>query len=325
MMNNNKLISIIVPIYNVQDYLIRCVDSLLQQSYPNIEILLVDDGSSDKSGEIADSFKIKDPRIVVIHKKNGGLSDARNAGLSVASGDYIGFVDSDDYVDKRMYEELLKAFNTHNNVDFVSGIDVNVYENGKVVGDTFNGVEIINREEIIKRFLFRNRGPSQGVCNKLFKSSLIKNYFFPKGYINEDSIWLANLYKKCDNVIWTSAAKYYYCHRSGSITKSSFVNHMNDYVIMNQLITESLMETNYAFIECGCKVNLLYAYRETLLNLLNHERNKSLYKELTKKYRQTYRTAKDKKMYLPLFLRRNLFLFYLSPHLYNTLKRIRHR
>lgn len=106
--NNNDLISIIVPVYNVEEFLNRCVESILIQSYKNIEILLIDDGSTDNSSKICDEYSIKDKRVKVIHKENGGLSDARNIGLENANGKYIAFVDSDDYIRKRLYKNFIQ-------------------------------------------------------------------------------------------------------------------------------------------------------------------------------------------------------------------------
>ena len=114
-----KLLTIVVPSYNVEKYLNRCVDSVLKQTYKNLEIILVDDGSTDCSGKICDSIKEKDCRVNVIHKQNGGLSSARNAGLDVATGDFIGFIDSDDWVTEDMYEYLLGLFNKYE-VEIVS-------------------------------------------------------------------------------------------------------------------------------------------------------------------------------------------------------------
>ena len=107
-MKNRPIISIIVPVYNVESYLERCINSILNQTFKNFELILVDDGSTDKSGEICDSFAGYDKRIRVIHKKNGGLSSARNVGLDVSIGKYIGFVDSDDWIDEFMYEKLYR-------------------------------------------------------------------------------------------------------------------------------------------------------------------------------------------------------------------------
>lgn len=106
----NDLISLIVPIYNVEKYLDKCIDTIINQTYSNIEIILVDDGSTDASGEICDKWKKKDNRITVIHKLNGGLSSARNAGIDIATGKYIGFIDSDDYIDLEMIETMRKSY-----------------------------------------------------------------------------------------------------------------------------------------------------------------------------------------------------------------------
>ncbi len=110
----DKLISIIIPVYNVERYLRECIDSIIAQTYKNLEIILVDDGSSDKSGEICDEYSKKDSRIKVIHKKNGGLSDARNVALDIAKGDYIGFIDSDDYIEKDMFQILYNLAEEYN-------------------------------------------------------------------------------------------------------------------------------------------------------------------------------------------------------------------
>ena len=104
---SNVMLSIIVPVYNVEKYIGKCIESIVNQTYKDLEIILVDDGSTDNSGKICDEWARKDKRIKVIHKKNGGLSDARNAGLDICTGDYIGFVDSDDYIELNMYEDLL--------------------------------------------------------------------------------------------------------------------------------------------------------------------------------------------------------------------------
>ncbi len=110
----DKLISIIIPVYNVERYLRECIDSIIAQTYKNLEIILVDDGSSDKSGEICDEYSKKDSRIKVIHKKNGGLSDARNVALDITKGDYIGFIDSDDYIEKDMFQILYNLAEEYN-------------------------------------------------------------------------------------------------------------------------------------------------------------------------------------------------------------------
>lgn len=127
----NDLISIIVPVYNVEKYLNKCIDSIINQTYKNIEIILVDDGSTDNSGKICDEYLLRDSRIKVIHKNNGGLSSARNEGINISSGEYIGFVDSDDWVEPNMYEEMYKKI-LYSNADIVDCGYWKEYENKSI-------------------------------------------------------------------------------------------------------------------------------------------------------------------------------------------------
>ena len=127
---DSSKISVIIPVYNVEEYLDKCVTSVLNQTYKNLEIILVDDGSPDNCPKMCDEWAKKDKRIKVVHKKNGGLSDARNSGIEVCTGEYIGFVDSDDYIDKQMYKELLKRIESTNSDMVMCGI--NCVNDGKV-------------------------------------------------------------------------------------------------------------------------------------------------------------------------------------------------
>ena len=139
-MKKNK-ISVIVPIYNVENYLRRCVDSILKSTYENLEIILVDDGSTDECPTICDDYAKKDPRIKVIHKKNGGLSDARNKGLDIATGEYISFIDSDDYIESSMFQRIFEAISTKD-VDLVFIREKSVNVEGKTIyinGDSPSG------------------------------------------------------------------------------------------------------------------------------------------------------------------------------------------
>ena len=140
-MNNTPLISVIVPVYNVEKYLRKCVDSIVNQTYKNLEIILVDDGSPDNCGKICDEFAEMDNRVMVIHKENGGLSSARNAGLDIATGEYITFVDSDDYIENDTYEKVVVAINKFDS-DLIFFREKSVDESGKTIyinGDTPSG------------------------------------------------------------------------------------------------------------------------------------------------------------------------------------------
>lgn len=185
-MDNDK-ISVIVPIYNVERYLRKCVYSILRQSYKNLEIILVDDGSTDNSGVICDEFAKLDGRIVVIHKVNGGLSSARNDGLEIATGKYIGFVDSDDWIEPNMYKRLYN-FLKINKCSVVECAVNNVYGESVEIFDKKEDI-IMNGRDAIKLQLKQvgnNIFPRIAVWSKLFEADFWKNRRFPEGKIHED-------------------------------------------------------------------------------------------------------------------------------------------
>lgn len=194
MNSSSPLISIIVPIYKVEQYLDQCVESLLKQTYSNLEIILVDDGSPDRCPQMCDEWAMKDVRIKVIHKPNGGLSDARNAGIDVAKGEYIGFVDSDDFVDEQMYERLLEGFSMEEDVAITS-IKVISYKDG--VCAPFCQSWEITKSRTIKGTAFAAKMISQECCftawNKLYKSSVLGSIRFRKGRNNEDTLFMFDL------------------------------------------------------------------------------------------------------------------------------------
>lgn len=187
-MKRTALISIIVPIYNVEKYLKKCIDSIISQSYKNIEIILVDDGSPDQCGTLCDQYKEIDKRIIVIHKTNGGLSSARNAGLDVASGEYIGFVDSDDFIETTMYEEMLEMMQTYK-CDIVECAVNNIYDD-KINRYINEYNEVLDGKEALKKQLASNAKatymPRISVWSKLFKKEFWKERRFPEGKIHED-------------------------------------------------------------------------------------------------------------------------------------------
>ena len=183
----DQKISIIVPVYKVEKYLCKCVDSILSQKYTNIEVILVDDGSPDNCGTICDKYGSSDSRVVVLHKDNGGLSSARNAGLDVATGDYIGFVDSDDYIHSDMYYEMYK-FLEDNKCDMVE-CGVNLINGGEELLFPSGINEVISGEEATVRHLggkINNGIPRVAVWSKLYKKGFWKNRRFPNGKIHED-------------------------------------------------------------------------------------------------------------------------------------------
>lgn len=224
----NELISIIVPVYKVEPYIKRCVQSIIEQSYKNIEIILVDDGSPDKSGEICDEFSKKDERIKVIHKTNGGLSDARNAGLKIAKGEYIGFVDSDDYIENDMFECLYKLC-TENKAQ-ISIVSYYEYYNGKLISVRKNDkLEKFNKTEAIKELLIDSKIQSYA-WNKLFKRELFDGIIFPTNKNFEDIATTLLLFEKAEKVVLLEEPKYHYLRRNDSIIGKKNYKTYNDYL-----------------------------------------------------------------------------------------------
>ena len=174
----NELVSIIVPVYNVEQYLEKCVNSIINQSYKNLEIILVDDGATDNSGKICDELAKLDNRIKVYHKENGGLSDARNYGVERATGEYIGFVDSDDYIDPKMYEKLYEAIKKEN-VDVVECSFKIIYPGRVDFFSTEKYYEILGKQEYLEEYL-KMRRIFGSVWTKLIKSTIAKKNSFSK-------------------------------------------------------------------------------------------------------------------------------------------------
>lgn len=212
----DSLISIVVPIYNVEPYLPRCVDSLLGQTYTNLEIILVDDGSPDNCPKICDEYVKKDNRIKVIHKKNGGLSDARNAGMQVATGEYISFIDSDDWIRPEMIEDMYNRM-IEDNSDLVSSGVIWVDENGAEIRTaTVSKNCVLNTEQAMSELI--NDGKiKQYVWNKLYKTDLIKDIQFDKGKYHEDVFWSYKVIGGAERVSIDKNSYYFYVQRSGSI------------------------------------------------------------------------------------------------------------
>ena len=217
----NHLISIVVPVYNVEEYLHRCVDSILLQTYRNLEIILVNDGSSDNSFAICDEFAAKDCRIKVIHKPNGGLSSARNAGIDIAEGDFLGFVDGDDFIEKDMYEKLLQAC-IENNVALSMCGRYNFKEDGSTVPVfVAPGQEVWSGKQAISNLLIWNKIDSSA-CDKLFRKELFIDIRFPHEKVCEDVFVIPQILSNTAFLVHIGEAKYIYYQRAGSISHSVF-------------------------------------------------------------------------------------------------------
>ena len=246
------LISLIVPVYKVEKYLDRCVQSIVDQTYSNLEIILVDDGSPDHCPAMCDAWAAKDSRIRVIHKKNGGLSDARNAGMAVATGTYMGFVDSDDYIAPQMYQLLYDRIITDGSDIAACGVEL-VFEDGtpsrrmtpegSCVLDKTAAMEAVIRESWLK----------QPVWYKLYKADLIRYILFPVGKYHEDVFWTWQAVARADKVSVTDTPCYYYVQRSGSIMAETYSLRRLDAVEAKQQRLQFLEKEYPALAGCGGK------------------------------------------------------------------------
>lgn len=220
-MKNDEKISIIIPVFNVEKYLRKCIDSILSQTYKNLEIILVNDGSTDNSAIICDNYQKKDSRIKVIHKKNGGLSDARNCGIKASTGNYITFIDSDDFIDKNFITILYKLI-LENNADIVISRIVDVFENSKNIKPSINNESyIISKEECYKKMLLQDE-IDVSACGKLYKKHIFKDIKFPIKELYEDLKTIDKIIEKSTKIVFTRYAGYYYLQREGSIMNSGF-------------------------------------------------------------------------------------------------------
>lgn len=226
-MDGKTLISIIVPVYNVERFLPRCLESLMAQTYETLEIILVDDGATDSSGVICDEYAARDPRIIVIHKKNGGLSSARNAGLEIARGEYIGFVDSDDWVEPEMYGHMLSLMKKYDAMLVCAGrYDVEEATGKKTVGLCPKKEEVVTGEELVGR-IFTWDGLDSAAWDKLYHRSILQNFRYPLGKICEDVPVTYRIVLEAGKAVLCDRPFYNYLHRAGSITKTKVISEKN--------------------------------------------------------------------------------------------------
>lgn len=234
-------ISVIVPVYNVEKYLRRCVDSILSQTYREMEVLLVDDGATDQSGSICDAYAAQDPRVRVIHKKNGGLSDARNAGMEASAGKYLCFIDSDDFIHQRMLEVLHNLALREDADVAVCGI-CDCYE-GSQTNQSKEIREIVcTGVEALKLTLEGNDLPGS-VCSKLIRRELVSDHRFLKGKTYEDAFFTPELLIPARKVAATTESLYYYWHRAGSITTKPFSQRNMDVVDAYRFTLEQVQKS----------------------------------------------------------------------------------
>jgi len=289
-----ELISVIVPVYNVARYLNKCMKSIVNQTYKNLEIILINDGSTDNSGEICDEWKERDRRIKVMHKENTGVADTRNVGVERSVGRYITFVDSDDYIDEDFIENLY-TYLVENNTDIVtSGHYKETFLDSKKLYSKNSYVE--NPEEILRSLLMRD---DIYICvwATLFKRELFEEVKFPKGKICEDFAVIYKLYDKAERIGHISKCGYHYIQRQDSIMHQKYSKDKLIVIDIAEEVLEFVKEKYPRLVECAEKLLIKYFEECIILSQKN-----GLYEEceeLRKKLRNIIKMVfKNKKLTL---------------------------
>lgn len=213
-----KLISVIVPIYKVEKYLQKCVENLINQTYSNLEIILIDDGSPDGCPALCDAYAMQDRRIKVIHKENCGASDARNAGMKIAKGDYICFIDSDDWIDTDAYRLMMDIIIRYD-ADIVECNFNYTYDHEIKEKQVNNFKEVFNTEEALRE-LISARIFQSVVWNKIYKRECVEGIDFEVGKICEDEFWVYQVFARAKKIVFMNKALYYYLQRNTSVMGS---------------------------------------------------------------------------------------------------------
>lgn len=306
----NELISVIIPVYNVEKYVNRCVESVLNQTYKNLEIILVDDGSTDNSGKICDNYSKKDKRVRVIHKKNGGLSDARNAGIDIESGKIISFIDSDDFVELNFIEKLYGWMKNSNADISCCSFDLYFENSNKYVLQNFSKIEQkYNKNDALKYFCIQGYF-GVGTWNKLYKASLFKEIRFPIGKICEDWRTIYKVIEKTKTIYYNSLPLYHYRQRENSITKSKKIQYdaidaINEVIEYFKKTDKNLLP--YAY-QAYC-INCIGIYNKALIQNNKIEMKKSYYLGKEQYNKMSYFGLKKSKK-LQIFVFYNMHVLY---------------
>lgn len=322
MNNGSRLISIIVPIYNVEKYLKECIDGILKQTYTNIEIILVDDGSPDNCGKICDNYKQVDKRIKVIHKNNGGLSEARNYGIKEATGDFLLFVDSDDFIAENTCEVLINNIQKYN-ADIAICNFYYIFKNKRTIINkmsTEKEIQVLEKNNIIREYFLNYSVDLNVAWNKLYKKDIFKGknaILFPLGKLHEDTYIMYKIYYNLNRLVRINKPFYYYRQRKNSIVGTfskknveDIMGYIKDYYIFSKNVDEDLKQMIQ--VECikqyiGCirrsiKANIFNDIKYLIYNMRNIVINN------TKKiFNNKYANIKIKKYYLLIKLKIEIY------------------
>ena len=292
-------ISIVVPVYKVEKYIERCINSILNQTFTNFELILVNDGSPDRCGAICNDYSKRDKRIKVIHKKNEGLSAARNAGIKVATGEYIAFVDSDDFINKNMYKVLYE-----NAIKYDADISMcqfkYIYPND-VIDESlefYSGeVLIYNNIQALEMLYKEKRLQFIVAWNKLYKKKLFCDISYDYGRTHEDEFIIHKLLYKSNRITFSLEEMYYYLQREGSIMKSNFSEKNLD--ILDALINRMnfFEENNLKELYFETQNNYIYFFFDYYFKVKNQLKNEITLKNIKKQFRMIFKSLLKNRSY----------------------------
>ena len=321
-------ISIIIPVYNVEKYLRKCVQSILNQTYSNLEILLIDDGSTDESGRICEELNKNDSRIKVLHKKNGGVSSARNLGIKRATGKYLIFIDSDDYLEKNMIEVLYNNLR-NNNVDISICEYYMDYGNSEIEKRHDNAEEFILNKEDFYKYILDNKYFGGYLYNKLIKRELIYNeksiiLFDENIHICEDLLYMCQIAQNMDKAYYTTTPYYYYVQRKdGTIRKIYSEKQLSNFYAYKKII--EIYNANSMPIDIKFQVKFLkFCIDSLFLIKLLKNKDKNFKKQILqakKKYYKIIKESRDVKLKEKL----KIMLSYYFPYVIGRIKYIKRK
>lgn len=275
-------VSVVVPVYNIEQYVKKCVKSVVEQDYENIEIILIDDGSRDNSGTICDQFEKMDNRIKVVHKKNGGLSDARNTGVAVATGSYITFIDGDDYIDTDYVSSLWNAIKTYNTTMACSPL-IFEYPNGNNKESLRFEEQVVSTAEMIDIVFRAKYSIGVSACSKLMRIEDVRKHPFPVGRFHEDMTTIEDIISENREIVIIPHATYHYVQRSTSITYANVnfdsLNYGLDYLEAKANESQSEMCRN-------AYIHRMFGLMNSYCRVVDVRRNEDKLKEVQKKLKR---------------------------------------
>lgn len=286
-------ISVIVPIYKVENYLAKCVDSIINQTYKNLEIILVDDGSPDKCPQMCDEYAKNDSRIKVIHKENGGLSDARNAGMKIATGKYISFIDSDDWVSADFFKVLYDTMiDSESDIVECDVLKVDEEKPDLSVND-FKEVKVFDKQTGLS-MLISEKEFHQHVWNKLYKAEVALSVPFERGKLNEDEFWTYQIFGQAKKVAKVSKSLYFYLQRTGSIMAESYSLRRLD-ALEAKAQRQKYIEKYFPQLKAQAKIDMfsscVFACQASMKFMKKQDKVKA--KKIIKEYAKNYKLSKE--------------------------------